>query len=346
MDKSRPTLDAAPATVPGDSNDIQKNHTAPPAKAAPEAAHPQGRTAGLKLFDVLLYPIFTNVAVFGISVGATYLTSRGASLKKYGKFIGGLGEWFQGRGDWMMNKFKGLGMSDSQADMSKMVFFSFADGSAMAPFVKMFEDRRESIGRWLDEKMGTVPQDDSVYAAEPKQTWLSVLGGRFLTAAIVVPTAVMLDKIKVKGTGGKDPSLNDYFFNDPGEKWGAWLQKQPSVTKVVGNTDLKELSRIGFFEAFYTSVCTAGLYLSSRCIARITNDKKHREEHGIPHVPGITTDAAPADTANAELPPETATPIVLRAQEDLKRPARLAIPIGSFREKYEAEPASSHAAAI
>jgi len=33
---------------------------------------PAKRTAGLKLFDFILYPVITNLTVFGISVGATY----------------------------------------------------------------------------------------------------------------------------------------------------------------------------------------------------------------------------------------------------------------------------------
>jgi hypothetical protein len=239
-----------------------------------EHEEPVKRTLGLKLFDVVLYPIVTNLAVFSISVGATYLTSRGGDRTKEGKLIyGKVGEFFQKRGDWLMGKFKSMGMTHNQADMSKMVFFSFLDGSLMAPFVKMVEDRREKIGKWFDDKMGTTPENDDAYKAEPKQSWLSVLGGRFITAGIVVPTAVALDKIKPGGV-----SLNDRMFNHPGVAVGEWAANKPSITKWFGKLDVREIFRVSLFEAFYTSVCTAGLYFTSRKIARRTEKKPDSTE--------------------------------------------------------------------
>ncbi len=239
---------------------------------------PAKRTPGLKLFDVVLYPIVTNLAVFGISVGATYLTKRGGDRTKEGKLIyGKVGEFFQKRGDWLMAKFESMGMNHNQADMSKMVFFSFLDGSIMAPFVKLVEDRREKIGKWFDDKMGTTPENDDAYKAEPKQSWLSVLGGRFITAGIVVPTAVALDKIKPGGT-----SLNDHFFNNPGKAIGEWAAAKPAITKWFGKVDVREIFRVSIFEAFYTSVCTAGLYVSSRFIARKTEKKPTASEPAAP----------------------------------------------------------------
>ncbi len=228
-----------------------------------EVAHP--RSLGLKAFDVFLYPILTNFAVFGISVGATYLTSKG---KQHGK----IGEWFQKRGDWMTGKFQNMGMSHGQADMAKMVFFSFADGSLMAPVVKKFEDNREPIGKWIDCNLGSGALDESVYAAEPKQTWGSVLGGRLATCAIVVPTAVALDK-----TG-----LNDVMFTNPGRKLGEAITKKPGLMKMFGKLDVPELSKIAFFEYFYTSVCTAGLYFASRFMSRATADKNKEEAIASP----------------------------------------------------------------
>ena len=230
-------------------------------KEPPPSAHPQtetksekSRTPGLKLFDFLLYPLFTNVGVFGISVAATYLTTRGGDRNAAGKLIHGeVGNWFHNRGKWMVDKFKSVGMTHNQADMSKMVFFSFFDGSLLSPFVKMFEDRREKIACQIDHSLGTKPEDLSVYKEEPKQTWLSVLGGRFATASIVVPTAVALDK-----TG-----LNDVLFSKPGAKMGEWLAQKPAVVKLFGKLDVKEIARIALFEAFYTSVCTAGLYFQA-----------------------------------------------------------------------------------
>jgi hypothetical protein len=228
------------------------------------------RTFGLKAFDVVLYPIVNNIAVFIISVAATYLTSRGGAKLpdgslKYGK----LGQWFQKRGDWLTEKFKGMGMTHGQADMSKMVAFSFIDGSAMAPVVKVVEDHREEIGKRIDKAVHRFDEkDEEAYKAEPKQSWLSVLGGRFVTAGIVVPTAVALDK-----TG-----FNDKLFIEPGKKLGEWAAKTPRIAKLFRSLDVRELGKIGIFEAVYTSICTAGLYVSSRFIAKHSGDKKEAKK--------------------------------------------------------------------
>jgi hypothetical protein len=306
------------------------------------------RTPGLRMFDFLLYPVFTNVGVFGVSVAATYLTTRGGDRNASGQLIyGKAGQFFQQRGDWMINKFKSLGMTHSQADMGKMVFFSFLDGSLLAPFVKMFEDRRETIARSIDDRLGTTPEDLSVYAAEPKQTWLSVLGGRFATAAIVVPTAVALDK-----TG-----LNDRLFNRPGERMGEWLAKKPGVKKFFGSLDVKELSRIGFFEAFYTSVCTAGLYVSSRFLARRGENKREAQEEQNAAAEHAAKDHALLQARSAEHAPPAAAVAEeknpARFSEKIRPHSRTAIEprqqgnrksAGSFREQYLNE--MSHAPAL
>ncbi len=304
----------------------------PQVDAARAEDKPQNdRTPGLKLLDVFLYPVLTNFSVFAISVAATYLTARGGDKNASGQLIyGKVGKWFQNRGEWMVNKFKSVGMSHEQADMSKMVFFSFADGSLMAPVIKLLEDRREQIGRWLDERMGTVPNDPGVYEAEPKHSWLSVLGGRFITAGIVVPTAVALDK-----TG-----LNNKLFIEPGKKMGAWLSKKPSVAKLFTpfglKLDVNEIAKVSIFEAFYTSVCTLGLYITSRRIAHFHHESKaeSEQEAQAPATLPTTSAAPPAE--------EEAQPEKRMAHESLKRSRVAAEPMpASFAEKYHAVEAAS-----
>ena len=256
------------------------------------------RTPGLKIFDVLLYPIITNFAVFGLSVAATYLTNKGGMRTAEGKLVyGKVGEFFHKRGEWLKDKFNGMGMTESQADMSKMVAFSFIDGSLMAPVVKAFENRREHIGRAIDKKLGTCPDDDSAYDAEPKQSWLSVLGGRLATVAIVVPTAIALDK-----TG-----LNDRLFTQPGKRFGQYLATKPNIAKRFGALNIPELGKIGAFEAFYTSVCTTGIYFTSRMIAGWSKKKENKQEHQItapentPATP-VSDNTAPVENADVNEP--------------------------------------------
>jgi hypothetical protein len=271
----------AGAIAPANTQDLQQQQQA---QNIQQQQHAQvkkiRRTPGLWAYDTLLYPVLNNVVVFGVSVAATYLTARGGDRTAAGKLkYGRIGEWFQKRGDWMTKQFKKTGMNDDSATMAKTVFFSFADGSIMAPFIKVLEDNREKFAKGIDDMMGTRPADDSVYEAEPKQTWGSVLAGRALTAGIVVPTAMALDK-----TG-----LNNKLFLEPGVKLGKWIKKRPNVAKWFGNHDIGEITKITFFEAFYTSVCTFGLYISSRFLA--AKRKPHENE------------AAPAPIAsNAPLP--------------------------------------------
>jgi hypothetical protein len=220
----------------------------------------KNRTRGLYIFDVFLYPILTNFAVFAVSVYATYQTT-------YGK----PGNWLKERGDVFRKGMKQkLGFSDSTAKMATMVLFSFLDGSLMAPVVKFFEDRRGKIARWIDDRLGTTPEDTSVYDEEPKQSWWSVLGGRFATVMIVVPTAVLLDQ-----KSGGNQSWNDRLFSEPGKKTGEWVEKNvPAVQKAFPKLNIPGIMEIAFFEAFYTSVCTAGLYISSRFFAGKSKEKE------------------------------------------------------------------------
>lgn len=294
------------------------------------------RTRGLWLFDAVLYN-FTNFAVFAISVVFTYLTQHGATrrasdgtiLKTYeteksadGKtdlryitkdkdggvagtykaeetklVFGGFGRWMNQRGVKLSNIFQSWGMSKDAAEMSKMVFFSFADGTLVAPLVKLAEDRREKIAYWLDKKMGTVPEDMSVYDAEPKQSWGSVLAGRLATVSVVVPTAVLLEGIGTKSNGWKGKwtwnvdkknnkdakSLNDLMFNDPGEAIGSRIAENTQKARKYGVIDVPYLYKTFTFEAFYTTVCTVGLYYSSRFIARLTGKKDAPVTADVPH---------------------------------------------------------------
>ncbi len=288
-----------------------------------DTAKEQPRTPGLRLFDAFLYPFLTNIGVFLISVAATYLTSRGGNTNAEGELIyGKVGQFFHKRGTWLVDKFKGYGMTEPQAEMSKMVFFSYVDGSLMAPAVKLFEDRRENIARSIDHALGTEPADDSVYKAEPKQSWGSVLGGRFATCAVVVPTAVALEKA----------GLNDILFSNPGKKLGEMVASKPQIAKRFGSLDIAELGKIGVFEAFYTSVCTAGLYFSSRLFARI-GEKKHATDKTQPStveqpLPLTATSSSRESTQHSFAPsnaPHTTVSADGRSAERLQQPVSLAL---------------------
>lgn len=344
------------------------------------------RTWGLWLFDASLY-FLSNIVVFAISVAATYLTTAGGVFEKnsdgtikkdendkpipvlgedgiqkhdgrYKVFGFEFGRFMFRRGAILSNTLQsgkilgwehGVKLSKDQADMAKMVFFSFLDGTLVAPLVKLLEDRREKIARWMDEKMGTVPKDESVYEAEPKQTWGSVLMGRFATAAIIVPTAVLMDKFgKDTDTGnlrfskGKDDkrfkSMNDIAFNDPGKKFGERMDQEGKM-KWLGKTDKKELFRTSAFEFFYTTVCTFGLYVSSRLIAKMTgktwgaaHEKQEKKKHEAEVKAHATFQHDVKEKAEEKHAEAERKPI---ANDGLRKAPSKATPQGNFSERHD-----------
>lgn len=235
------------------------------------------RTVGLKIFDNILYTGLANTGVFLISVGATYLTNRGHTQFKPGTLMDSVGKFFHSRGTMLEEFLMRRGMPKGSAEMTKMVGLSFLDGSLVAPLVKVAEDHREEIGKKIDDALGTTPTDLSVYQKEPKQTWGTVFMGRLATAAVVVPIAATLDKTHIMTKSGKK-SLNDAWFRDSGIKTGEWVQNKPKIARLFKNLDIREIFRVTYFEAFYTSVCTLGLYFSSRAFARRHDQQTGRLE--------------------------------------------------------------------
>ena len=327
-------------------NAFETSGTSPPGQDLPEKIkeqdtspltaeeRKQNRTVGLRIFDVLLYPIFTNIVVFGLSAYMTYMTTQGNAAKTFRKdgLLGGLEGWSRRRGEPVSEFFQNRGMNKGSADMAKTVAFSFLDGSLIAPFVKLFEDRREQIGKKIDEMLGTKPKDERVYEAEPKQTWGTVLKGRFATLALVLPTAVALDKIKVNVPSKWDQnairghigasefakevvngktSLNNRMFRYPGIIAGSKAQES-AFGRFVSNhvANVPEAYKVGYFEAFYTTLCTVGLYFGSRIFARKRDEKIGRLERDpisnqlVVHTPGHVHPTPQRD----EVPEQRGTP--------------------------------------
>lgn len=292
-DKPAEALQSGPAL----SKDEQAAGENALAAAAP---HKPKRTLGLWLVDAIIYPITNYFGVFFISVGATYLTEHGwpkpASGKELGSWQKKIGDAFQSRGKKVDAFLENRGWSHKNASMARMVFFSFFDGTFIAPFVKLLEDRREKIAKAIDTTLGTRPNDDVAYEAEPKQSWRSVLEGRFLSSLIVVPTAVFLSRNKIGGE-----ILNDKLFNTPGEIRGAQIEKtmpklKAGIEKVFGKVHFPYFVKTVYFEAFYTGVTTTGLYLLSRVMARVHQHKPKQSGQEAP----VLADPSPRPTTTQE----------------------------------------------
>ena len=268
-------------------------------------------TAGMKIFDALVYSVFNNFLVFAISVYATYLTAHGNKVADAKSFFD-IGHVLKTRGDKFVGWLKGedklfnkipspLKFDPKTAEMAKMVTFSFVDGTAVAVLVSLLENNSSTLSKNIDNWIGTpqTPQTEQAYAqkAEHKQTLGTLFAGRLATCAIVVPTAVILNKkTTLFSSNAKARSFNELLFNRPGLMVGLKLKKDfPQLQDKFPNIKIPSLLKTAFFEAFYTSVCTLGLYISSRFFAGPVAD----------FFKGQSTTTTPPKTAST-LPPQYA----------------------------------------
>ena len=244
--------------------------------------------------------------------------------QEYTRTYGWIGEKMAERGEWLDRQFMKIGMNEKQAQMGRFVTFSFADGTLLEPITSALEKRRNDISHGIDNALGTSPTDTSVYDEEPARGDGSLIAGRLMTAGIVVPTAVALGKSWGKDKNGNpNKSFNETLFDEPGIKIGnkveamfthglenietktlgekatlATAKFAKGLDKLTGRTlDKPLLFKTILFEAFYTTVCTAGLYGTSLLFADKQKDKNTKAEdnsHPTPHTPiATTTTAAP-----------------------------------------------------
>jgi hypothetical protein len=293
--------------------------TSPEAKAEEKVAHAPlvkakpKRTFGLWAVDTLIYPVITHFGVFAVSVWASYVSNfrNKTDVNPNDSFLkrahSHAANWMKDRTEKYYDKpleRMGFNPESEAAKTFKMVLFSFVDGCFVAPFTKLLEDRREAMAKRIDKAFGIKPEDESVYAAEPKQTWGSVLLGRAKTAAIIVPIAAALQKfsvtsaprgfdVRITEDGDGLKNLNQSFLG----AFGRWMQRnvmdrgarhfsaidkfQKSLTTPDGSNPGEKFSYTLAFETFYTAVCTFCLYAFSRGIARKKDAKKHEAEERL-----------------------------------------------------------------
>lgn len=216
--------------------------------------------------------------------------------RKYGWF----GEQMAKRGAWLDKQYMKLNVTEKQAQMGRLATFSFLDGCLLEPVTSELEDRRTQISHGIDKVLGTEAKDKSVYDDELYRSDTSLLTGRALALSVVLPTALYLGKSRGNDAQGKEiPSFNDRLFNNPGLKIGERVDEilekglenhaAPTVKdklyhaaaasaqgldKLTGTKLNKPaLFKMVIFEAFYTSICTAGLYLASKIFANPMKDE-------------------------------------------------------------------------
>jgi len=215
------------------------------------------RTLGQKAFDFGLYPLLANIGVIALSTVVTYHSSF--NQNKANAFVA-RSSWFKDQ----LGKLPALGKNPQMVRNLNMVIWSFIDGSLLSPVVAAFESKRQPISRWIDDKMGTTPDDKSVYDKEIQRSWQDVMSARAGTFAFVIATYFALNaKLFPKstsegilaetkaGTGmfkrENVNSINGLVFDVPAQKIGGWLSEIPFIrkgAKNISDNQLKGMAKI------------------------------------------------------------------------------------------------------
>ena len=210
------------------------------------------RTTGQKAFDLLLYPLVANIGVLALSTWVTYHSNF--NQNKANTFVK-RSAWFKDQ----LAKLPGIGKSPEMVRNLNMVAWSFIDGSLMAPIVGAFESKRQPISRAIDDKLGTTPEDTSVYEKETQRNGWDIIKARATTFGLVLATYFALNAkvfphslqegilTEAKLNSGvfqrqKVQSVNGLVFDVPGKKIGGWLSNVPWIKNWAEKTSNKQLS--------------------------------------------------------------------------------------------------------
>jgi hypothetical protein len=161
---------------------------------APEKAKKPKRSKGEKHFDWVTYVGWNSFANLILGVALTYWSRAKISAKStFGK------SYYNKTGDttyksimenWSREK---LGMGDSAGVLVDTTMLS-AGGNVTAVGVKFLEDSKPDLVKYYNEKLAP-DEVDMPLVDKRKQTWFSVIGGRLVVIAGVVPGMTMLGHV-------------------------------------------------------------------------------------------------------------------------------------------------------
>jgi hypothetical protein len=252
--------------------DANSQPTPPQPEGQQQEAAPRKRTVGNRVFDLVVYPSIAFGAVFAFSVWATEkaMFSTGTVRNAFD----GLAKKLQ---ESSLLKHLPPEEGFKKAKSHAMVLVSFLAGSLLIAPIKLFEDRRHTISQKIDNALGTAPADPSHYAKEPKQSWLSVMGGRVVTFGSVLALALSVGshidrgsmKVASKLTGEIPPGMKPELAS---KKW--------------------QRAYVASFETFYTALCASLVYVLSRTFARKLNKGEHMQDAQVAAGEGTVTASA------------------------------------------------------
>ena len=258
------------------SEPIKKEAQARPENAS--SSQKKKRTFGNVMFDLIVWPTIAFGVVFAFSVWLLKTTKFGKAGA--GGFKDRYDKWVKSMTEWMgkQQSFSHLPADElaTKAEHYVDVLISFGAGTILVSPIKLFEDQRQSFAKAIDKLFGTTPKDPTQYKEEPKQSWLSVLGGRVLTFGIILGVSTTFGR-KI------DQALeatSEFFV-------GGWKALNPNVSAKTAE-QVSQWSFVTAFEVFYTAVTTSLLYVISRAIAKKPGENAKDSPSAIPTVSTIT----------------------------------------------------------
>lgn len=233
--------------------------------------------------------VMFDKAVYG---GISYAAQAAAGIVLLNWIKNGSGRrYFDKMADWIGTNFiskisskKGkdaIAAADEWIVVTTMVMM----GNAFIYPVKMLEDRKPKIVRWLNDKMNAKRESKGEFISDeekaaqqkslaelekkPKQTWWSLGSARVFSLAAVYAT--------LWGANHKGSAKNATTFNQKGEE--LFTKAITGTVDAVGlkavakSKTLENYLRIGFYDVFYSMVSAGGLYVYSHMICP---PKKHK----------------------------------------------------------------------
>lgn len=246
---------------------------------SPEAPPPapeqdcKKRTVGNKIYD---FGIYGSVAWLGVAA----LSAVSAHEAMYGN--NKAFNWLRSLNDKSISGLTNLLSSTIMKSQPLERVKGYAQGTAMfltlgmgghllmGP-LKYLEDNRLKNAERIDKALGTTPPDPALVAAEPKQSWKSVLSGRLGSWAASYAAFLVMGPALTKKIG-------DWF----GEKATTAVMK---IRPQADAATVRRWSDIAAFDALFTVITAAMTWGLSRALA-----KKHdaaREAKAV-HTPKMT----------------------------------------------------------
>lgn len=255
---------------------------------------PVGKSKGERWFDGFTYGMVAGVGTLVVTLVTALSMKYGRGKPHYDRAV-----------NWMERKLTGAMKPTTARKFSEEFVQTTAlmqGGNLMLLPVGLLEHNKVSIVSGLNTMMGDPTPPEKVEAA-PKQTWSSLIEGRFLAW-----TAVF---VAFFGSSLIFPKSFQTFTSEFGERMHALVGKFKDVrsSAVMKETRAYKVGQIAALDIFATAAAATLLYVGGHFFARKHEEKKELREarrHADPSAPhqditGEQADEPAISTAQAQV---------------------------------------------